>query len=230
MKYIVTLILILCLFSCKENKQRINISSVKFLDDTELNTKSIKDLRIIRNELFARKGYVFKNRDLNDHFFSKNWYIPNRNAKITLSTLEQNYVEKIKALEKTIQLNDPWIKKDGVWNTFGYNDDSIFQVISIDENNNFSMRVTFNQMDLKGKLQKTNEYNKYYLIYEVADIGQGPTYLDWLEFDKGSAVAIFRVIDSVNADIKWLGFYNKKTKDRDWYNNIDYQGKLIKKE
>ncbi|AUC76031.1 YARHG domain-containing protein [Olleya sp. Bg11-27] len=230
MKYIVTLILILCSFSCKENEQRINISSIKFLDDTELKTKSIKDLRIIRNEVFARKGYIFKNRDLNDHFFSKNWYIPNRNAKITLSTLEQNYVEKIKTLEKTIQLNDPWIKKDGVWNTFGYNDDSIFQVISIDENNNFSMRVTFNQMDLKGKLQKTNEYNKYHLIYEVADIGRGPTYLDWLEFDKDSAVAIFRVIDSVNADIKWLGFYNKKTKDRDWYNNIDYQGKLIKKE
>lgn len=130
--------------------------------------------------------------------------------------------------DNKVQLNDSEIKKTGVWNTLDYNDDLTFKVITVYENNKFSMRITLNQMDLKGKLRKTNKPNVYEVIYEEADIGRGPTYLGWREFEKDSAVAIFKVIDSTHANIKWLGFYNKKTKLREWDSDMDYQGELIK--
>jgi hypothetical protein len=34
------------------------------------------ELRIIRNEIFARKGYIFKSKDLKKYFTNKKWYIP----------------------------------------------------------------------------------------------------------------------------------------------------------
>ncbi|WP_438711313.1 YARHG domain-containing protein [Aquimarina muelleri] len=110
MKYLIIVIFV-SFFSCKEkNDTSIEASSTdsfEFLEDKELQSKSIGELRLIRNEVFARKGHVFKDKSLNDYYASKKWYTPNANAKIVLSTTEQEYVKKIKELEKNITANQP---------------------------------------------------------------------------------------------------------------------------
>lgn len=57
-------------------------------------------LRLMRNEIMARHGYVFSSPDLINHFSKQQWYKPGTdNAAIRLSTIEQLNVELIQALE-----------------------------------------------------------------------------------------------------------------------------------
>jgi len=64
---------------------------------------SKKDLRIMRNKIYALYGYEFKSPDLKDYFNQFEWYIPNPNIKmndIDLSEKEQEYIQKIRSKEK----------------------------------------------------------------------------------------------------------------------------------
>ncbi len=56
-------------------------------------------LRLARNEIFARHGYVFKSEDLNRYFKRYSWYQP-RSGAVLLSGIEQYNVGFIKSFEK----------------------------------------------------------------------------------------------------------------------------------
>ncbi|MFN8258072.1 MAG: YARHG domain-containing protein [Bacteroidales bacterium] len=58
---------------------RFVLSNDKLIPLSEL---SKTELRIYRNLIFARYGYVFKSKDLNDYFMATYWYKPNPNVKI----------------------------------------------------------------------------------------------------------------------------------------------------
>lgn len=51
-------------------------SNSRFLDRSELEGLSKKELRLARNELYARHGFIFGKKDLQDYFGSKSWYDP----------------------------------------------------------------------------------------------------------------------------------------------------------
>ena len=74
-------------------------SSRRYLTAQELSHYSRKKLRLIRNEIFARHGYVFNSADLNRHFLDQSWY-RGKGKSVTLSKIEQNNVNLIKRLEK----------------------------------------------------------------------------------------------------------------------------------
>lgn len=104
MKKILLVLITLCIcISCKgqtESKPETSVATFEYLSDQELQSKSKEELRFLRNELYARKGYVFKSDDLNQYFKTKSWYIPNPEIKISLSNNEQGYINKIKELEQ----------------------------------------------------------------------------------------------------------------------------------
>ena len=57
-------------------------------------------IRIIRNEIYARHGYVFNSADLKAYFSKQPWYKPlNNNAAVKLSAIETLNVEILKANE-----------------------------------------------------------------------------------------------------------------------------------
>lgn len=60
-------------------------------------TKS--QLRVARNEIYARHGYIFKSQDLKAYFYSQDWYIPDPTYNGTLSSIEQYNVNFIKSYE-----------------------------------------------------------------------------------------------------------------------------------
>ncbi|WP_234859097.1 YARHG domain-containing protein [Aquimarina aquimarini] len=104
----------LCSFSpsCNKEKYKENISvdestdaNFKLLTEKELNSKSINELRIIRNKIFAKKGYVFKSKDLQQYFKAKKWYVPKENLKISLSEIEKQNIELIKQIESKKKKN-----------------------------------------------------------------------------------------------------------------------------
>lgn len=75
------------------------------INNTLLNTPYLwniprEQLRLMRNEILARHGYVFQSKDLRDYFSKKWWYKPAaNNSAVKLNVIEQTNVELIKSEE-----------------------------------------------------------------------------------------------------------------------------------
>lgn len=59
-------------------------------------------LRIARNEIYARHGYVFKSQDLQKYFSSKSWYHPDPSFDGSLNEVEKENVDFIKVREDSL--------------------------------------------------------------------------------------------------------------------------------
>jgi uncharacterized coiled-coil protein SlyX len=58
------------------------------------------ELKIMRNEIFARYGYIFKTQDMKNHFSTKRWYQPlYKDVNNRLTSLEKENAEYIKNFE-----------------------------------------------------------------------------------------------------------------------------------
>ena len=70
------------------------------LNTTYLAQFSKSDLRLMRNEILARRGWKFQSKDLQEHFGKQKWYKPVAdNNTIKLSIIEQTNVQLIKSEE-----------------------------------------------------------------------------------------------------------------------------------
>ena len=79
---------------------KYQVASQRELTAADLQGKSSAELKIMRNEIFARYGYVFKTKDMKEYFGSQPWYRPSV-ADVTskLTALEKKNVELIKRFE-----------------------------------------------------------------------------------------------------------------------------------
>jgi hypothetical protein len=76
-------------------------ASQRYLTREELSALSDAELRIMRNEIFARHGYIFKTDAMNRYFSRQPWYRPQGGNVIDrLSPIELANVTTIKATEK----------------------------------------------------------------------------------------------------------------------------------
>ncbi|MBR3727486.1 MAG: YARHG domain-containing protein [Muribaculaceae bacterium] len=72
------------------------------LHGSELNDFDKPTLRLMRNFILARRGYVFQSRDLKEYFEKEPWYRPaESNDDVQLSLLERLNIELIKYREAT---------------------------------------------------------------------------------------------------------------------------------
>ena len=71
----------------------------KVIPESYLKNKTRWWLSILRNEIFARKGYVF-GEELTEYFTVKGWYIPKEEVKIVLNDIEKENVKLIKKYEQ----------------------------------------------------------------------------------------------------------------------------------
>ncbi|GGF29478.1 hypothetical protein GCM10010954_30730 [Halobacillus andaensis] len=70
------------------------------LSKHELTHLTKNELRLARNEIFARHGYIFKSKELRDYFSQKTWYITDVNYGGSLSAIEKYNVDLMKELEE----------------------------------------------------------------------------------------------------------------------------------
>ena len=61
---------------------------------------SKEDLRILRNAIYAKYGYKFHSKDLNEIFSKKEWYTPNEYFEENFSRLDSSLLSIIKLAEK----------------------------------------------------------------------------------------------------------------------------------
>lgn len=74
-------------------------ASSRYLTEADMNGKSRWDLRIMRNEIFARHGYVFET-DIKEYFNRQSWYVPkSRNVDSQLTEIEKQNIDFIKSHE-----------------------------------------------------------------------------------------------------------------------------------
>jgi hypothetical protein len=73
----------------------------RLLNANDLTGLSNAELRIMRNEIYARHGYIFQSKDLRDYFSKKSWYIPlHRDVSDKLTDIEIKNINFLKKHEK----------------------------------------------------------------------------------------------------------------------------------
>ncbi|WP_129689762.1 YARHG domain-containing protein [Gottfriedia acidiceleris] len=74
-------------------------SNSRKLSNADLNKLAPNELRLARNEIYARHGLVFKSSDLTIYFTSKSWYKPNPAYGGELNDVEKYNLNLIKSRE-----------------------------------------------------------------------------------------------------------------------------------
>ncbi len=80
-------------------------SNSRYMDVNEINGMSKEELRLARNEIYARHGRIFSSSDLNDYFNSMAWYVGCVSAEefddSVLNEYEKSNLDLIKSIEGT---------------------------------------------------------------------------------------------------------------------------------
>ncbi len=79
-------------------------SEIRRLTESDITPLTLEQLRLARNEVYARHGYIFKSEDLKSYFSQKSWYSPNASYDgKTLSEVEKYNVDLIQSRERSLQ-------------------------------------------------------------------------------------------------------------------------------
>jgi len=78
-------------------------ASQKLLSDDDVRNLSQYNLRIMRNEIYARHGFIFQNTEMKNYFSSQSWYTPQYgDVTSLLTTIEQKNIALIRIYEKYV--------------------------------------------------------------------------------------------------------------------------------
>ncbi len=84
-------------------------SAVRYLSDAEVSPLSLQTLCYARNEIYARRGYIFQSQELRDYFESKTWYNPTVPAESftdsVFNSVEISNINLLKAYEYALNPN-----------------------------------------------------------------------------------------------------------------------------
>lgn len=80
-------------------------SDREYISERTIRGLSDRELKLARNEIYARKGKIFDDRELREYFMSKSWYEgtihPDDFSEDMLSNVEKANVEMIRAEEES---------------------------------------------------------------------------------------------------------------------------------
>jgi hypothetical protein len=109
--FVVFLVVIIC--SIQINAQissgcKYPEASNRNLTSEDLAGKTLWELKIMRNEIFARHGYKFKSQDMKEYFSKQKWYKPEYDDVTSkLTEVENANIKMIKEYENNLQKSKP---------------------------------------------------------------------------------------------------------------------------
>lgn len=91
--------------ACLRNKGKRKYAFVSYraVNEEELQKYSAEELRLMRNEIYASYGYMFKDAKLKSYFQSQGFYGNLTNVDAFLNDFEQNNIKIIQKIEKQKQ-------------------------------------------------------------------------------------------------------------------------------
>jgi len=76
-------------------------TSTKEVKDEDLKGLSDMDIKIMKNEILARHGFIFHDKEMKEYFSKQKWYsAKNQNVDKLLTPLEKQNIQNIEAFEK----------------------------------------------------------------------------------------------------------------------------------
>lgn len=85
--------------SSVSSNRKYKVASLEILDKEDVQSLSKKELRIMRNEIYAGYGYIFNSPDLNYYFTNQDWYRPITKSLPSLSPIEKINIGLIQKAE-----------------------------------------------------------------------------------------------------------------------------------
>ena len=82
-------------------------ASERLLTSDDVSNMAGWDLKIMRNEIYARHGYIFKTEEMRSYFSYEKWYVPKyEKVDDKLTDVEKKNIELIKRYESRLGNND----------------------------------------------------------------------------------------------------------------------------
>jgi len=105
MKYIFLLcVSLLCFAGKSQTLKDCSSCSTQAIKKEQLNDLSIDEIRLLTNELYARKGYQFENYRFQEYFESKPWYqSKNDNKSIQFNEIEKQNINVFQEQTKLLK-------------------------------------------------------------------------------------------------------------------------------
>jgi hypothetical protein len=143
------------------------------------------------------------------------YYVNKSNLNKIKSIKENEYLNYKSQKERRLNQDTINYTADGYWRS---NCDNGTAFINISKKEAF-MQVAFNQIYIN--LTELKRYNfergiAYKLEEKPTDLGKGGLGLNWNEYLNDKAIAYVKIIDDSHIFFYWYGFYNKKTKKREF--------------
>ena len=152
-----------------------------------------EELAIIRNTLYARKGYQFKKKEYQEYFGQKSWYNPTTTNQNILTKDEERLANIIKGYENNANTRTSNTAGIGYENKFGrvvkdkYVGGSFIEFLrNADENEYYYLRDQF--WEILDTMYVTEDNKTYYYLNDIID--QLETKADW---DNSSRVIFLEV-------------------------------------
>ncbi|WP_031453696.1 YARHG domain-containing protein [Flavobacterium chungangense] len=154
MKFYLYIILFFTFSLSGQNKLDCSKCSSEIIDENKLKKEDIFSLKLLKNEIYARKGYVFSNPEYSDVFKKFNWYNPvNDNKSIVYSDIE---LKNIAILNRRINEISEFLEKERNSKYKAFSPEKINQIFTKEKRKelgiNFSIWKVYNYKD------KTGEY------------------------------------------------------------------------
>lgn len=90
--------------ACHSQVSNCQDCHTRLLDEEDIFGKSLEELALLRNEIFARNGYVFQNNTYERYFLNQSWYsLAQSNSEVKLSDIETKNVNFLKKEEDRLR-------------------------------------------------------------------------------------------------------------------------------
>ena len=94
MKHLYFLSIVLFSLSATAQLKDCATCATQVIKEQQISKLSIDELRFLTNDLYARKGYKFKDYEISNYFNEKLWYKPvSDNSKVKLNAVEEQNVK-----------------------------------------------------------------------------------------------------------------------------------------
>jgi len=94
-----------CYFYIGDKNAQVNkLSNIQIITKEDIRPYSLWSLKLMRDEIFARHGKIFNDKEANKFFLTRTWYKPNKNA----NDIKLNDIEKA----NLVTINEVLINKE----------------------------------------------------------------------------------------------------------------------
>ena len=182
-----------------EGEYILSISKERKLRESDILGFDGVTLRLARNEIFARHGYVFKTPEMSEYFKSKSWYSPDPNYKGDLNDIERYNVNFIKDFEeKDTSKNAEGIdlNGDGIKDEINFSSDESEFVLEINDSKieDFGAYLEGNYYIVD--IDKEDDYKEIL----ISDWGPSDDYVTFYYYYDGNEIVSMGITEGMYSD------------------------------